>query len=136
MSVFTSTPFSLTFDQLIKVKIVATNVRGSSDESTINTTGAKIRRVPSQITTLSVASFSDTFITLQWTALSSPDNGNSDILTYQLYYDNNSGTVDQLYVQTTDTSVKVNGLTTGLAYKFTVTATNVYGESTPSSEVT
>lgn len=47
MSTLTSSPYSLTFDQLVQVRVRATNSKGpATSYSPINTSGAKIRSVP------------------------------------------------------------------------------------------
>lgn len=60
----------------------------------------------------------DTEITVSWTALTAPATGNSDILSYNLFWDNGSGTVDIELTDSLVTSYTVSGLTGGLTYKF------------------
>lgn len=64
----------------------------------------------------SVSSYSDSFMTLSWTALVAPATGNSDITAYELYWDNALGTVNILLTSTTATSYTVSGLTGGSTY--------------------
>jgi hypothetical protein len=99
MSTLTSTPYSLTFDTLIQVRIAAHNALGFGTNSTVNTAGAKIRSVPDQMDPPTIYSYSDTSIVVSWTALTAlttPDNGNSDVTYYELYWDNGSGTTPSI----------------------------------------
>lgn len=61
----------------------------------------------------------DTEITVSWTALTAPATGNSDVLSYNLFWDNGSGgTVDVELTDSLVTSYTVSGLTGGLIYVF------------------
>ena len=86
-----------------------------------------------------VSAYSTTAITITWNSLTSPDNGNSPILGYELQWDNALGTevyttlVDAL---TTTYTVPSNMLTTGATYKFRVRARNVYGSASTFSSAT
>ncbi len=62
--------------------------------------------------------------------------GNSDILSYSLYWDNGSGTSNIELTDSLVTSYTVSGLTGGATYLFKVRARNVYGYGTFSSELT
>lgn len=46
------------------------------------------------MTSLYIAEFSDTLMTIAWTTPNSPENGNSDVLNYDLYWNNGSGSAD------------------------------------------
>lgn len=54
--------------------------------------------MPSQMGPLSVISKTETEITLAWSPLTGVATGNSLITSYNLYWDNNSGTVNILVV--------------------------------------
>ena len=62
--------------------------------------------------------------------------GNSDILSYQLLWDNNSGTTSIIVMDELVLSYLIEGLDEGFDYKFIVLARNVYGYGQPSDEVT
>ena len=51
-------------------------------------------RKPSQMGPISVVSKTETEITLSWSSLTGIATGNSAITLYNLYWDNNSGTVN------------------------------------------
>lgn len=53
--------------------------------------------------------------------------GNSAILSYNLYWDNGSGTTNIAALDTLVTTYTFSGLTTGTTYKFMVRARNIYG---------
>jgi hypothetical protein len=59
--------------------------------------------------------------------LISPNNGNSDVTSYSLYWDNSSGTPNILLVKSLTNTFTVTGLTGGNTYLFVVQATNIYG---------
>jgi hypothetical protein len=97
MSTLTSVTYGYIFDDLVVVRAKAVNAKGSGSYSDDNSSGAKIRSVPTTMTTLAVSDYSDTSVTLTWSALSSPANGNSDIITYNIQYNNDqSGTYSNL----------------------------------------
>lgn len=70
MSVLTSSPYSYTFDSLVLVRISAYNSFGWGSTSTVNSSGAKIRRIPDTMSTpyVDTGSTDDTLI-VSWTAL-------------------------------------------------------------------
>jgi hypothetical protein len=74
-------------------------------------------------------------IDLEWTALSAPENGNSEVLAYSVYWDNGSGTTSIALLDALATSVSVPGLTGGVTYRFKVRARNLYGSGTFSTEL-
>jgi hypothetical protein len=83
MTTLTALPYELDFDTLVVVKAKAINSLGTSTSySPVNTSGAKIRRIPSTMVIPTMISYTETSISISWTALTSPDNGNSDILAY------------------------------------------------------
>ena len=53
MSVLRLTPYELSFDTVVKAKVMAKNIYGNGPLSTANTTGAKIQNVPLQVKNLS-----------------------------------------------------------------------------------
>jgi hypothetical protein len=71
------------------------------------------------MSTPTLTSRTDTDITVAWTQLTGTDTGNSDILTYNLYWDDGTTTVDtQLVDQLVYTYSVTGGLTAGTAYLF------------------
>jgi hypothetical protein len=85
---------------------------------------------------ISVVSKKQTEITLQWSALTGIATGNSAILSYNLYWDNATGTTNEQVIDSLVTTHKVTGLIGGKNYKFKIRAKNVYGPGTFSAEVT
>jgi hypothetical protein len=69
----------------------------------------------------------DTTIQVKWVELSGAQTGNSPILSYNLYWDNASGSSVYELVDSLVTTFTVTGLTGGLNYSFKVRARNVYG---------
>lgn len=74
-------------------------------------------------------------IDLSWSALTSPANGNSAVLAYNLYWDNGSGTTEIALLDALSTSLSVAGLTGGTNYRFKVRARNIYGSGAFSTEL-
>lgn len=64
---------------------------------------------------------------MNWIALTGTATGNSDILSYDLYWDNASGTSSIELVNSLVTTYTVSGVSGGSTYKFKVRARNVYG---------
>lgn len=75
---------------------------------------------------------SETYITLIW---STPSNGNSAITSYDLYWDNGSGTSNIELIDSLITNYTVNGLIGGTTYLFKVRAKNIYGYGIFSTEL-
>jgi hypothetical protein len=83
-----------------------------------------------------IDAYSDTSITVSWTALTSPDNGNSDILAYELVWDKGLGTSTfETLSNVLSTAYVVSGITAGTTYQFKVRARNIYGSATDYSSV-
>lgn len=93
MTTLVASPYSYILDDLVVVRISATNSIGTSTASAINTSGALVRTTPSSMSTPTVTSKSTTSITIQWTALTGTSTGNTDITKYELVWDNGSGTL-------------------------------------------
>jgi len=128
MSVLTQAPFSLIFDQVVKVKVRSVNAFGTSQWSDYNSVGAQIRSVPSQMGPLSVISKTETEITFAWSELTGALTGNSAIISYNLYWDDNTGVVNKRLASGQMLNFTVSGTTGGLPYQYKVSATNIYGE--------
>lgn len=137
MTDLTSAPFNLNFDDLVQVKIRAHNTFGYGSYSSVNTVGARIRRIPNVMTAPTIAAYSDTSITVTWSALTSPANGNSDILAYELRWDNGLGGTPSIELSNVlTTSYVVTGITAGSTYGFIVRARNIYGTASSFSSIT
>ena len=127
MDVLVTAPYSLVFDQLVQVRVTAINSYGPGTPSEVNTDGARARRRPVQIPSVSVLTFTDTTVTLSWDALVGTDAGNSAILTYDLYFDDATGGGFVALASDPSTVYLVQGLSGGVVYQFQVRAVNVYG---------
>ncbi len=94
IDVLTTSPYNYLFDSLVKVRISAKNSLGYGTTSTPNTNGARIRTVPKapSVPYLGAGS-NDVQLFVQWDSLTGTDTGNSEILSYNLYGDNGSGTI-------------------------------------------
>lgn len=104
--------------------------------SPISAGNVQIRRKPDAMGALSVVSKTDYEIILQWSAFNSPENGDSEIITYNLYWDEGDGLdVDVSITDSLVTQYLINGLTGGETYTFKVRAQNVYGYGDYSSEL-
>jgi hypothetical protein len=115
MTALTASPFTLAFDDLVTIRAKATNSLGTATAySPVNTSGARIRRIPSTMAIPTLVSYTDTSISIQWTALASPDNGNSAILAYVVQMEAGSGNGFNDILSTIATSLTLSGLTSGL----------------------
>ena len=94
MSTLTAAPFSYVFDDVVTVRVSAANFYGFGALSpTTDSTGAKIRVVPSQMAAPTENSAStDVTVTMDWIALSGSNAGNSEVIAYSLYWDNRVST--------------------------------------------
>jgi hypothetical protein len=98
MENLTDAPYNLAFDQLVSARVRAFNDFGIGEWSEFNSLGAHIRQTPSKMGPLSVVSKRETEITLSWSELTGAATGNSDILSYNLYWDDNTGVTSILLV--------------------------------------
>jgi hypothetical protein len=64
-----------------------------------NTAYAYIETIPSQMGDPTTDSSSDIAITISLSALLSPDNGDSSIKSYELYWDNGSGSTPNIQLE-------------------------------------
>ena len=129
MSVFTASPYNLAFDDLIKVRVSATNSFGEQSQSPENSSGAKVRKVPDAMAAVTMLARTLSNITVGWTALSTITiaTGNSRVLAYQLRWDQGSGSTIYLLTESLVTNFTVTGLTGGASYQFKIRAKNIYG---------
>lgn len=108
-----------TLDQLVTVRATAHNVYGYATlPSTVNSSGAKIRQAPDQMIIPTVDSYSDTSVTISWSALTGTATGNSDITSYNLQWDNGSGSTFTDLASQTSLTYTASGLSGGTTYQF------------------
>lgn len=117
----------------MSVKIVATNLYGSSTDSPINSS-EYLRTVPiapviAENTLLRTA----TTVLIAW---STPYDGGIPVVDYRFYSDQATNNYVVLKANILNTYLLVEGLTTGSTYKFKVEARNSYGYSLASNELT
>ena len=139
MSTLTAAPYNYEFDDLVKVRVQASNFFGFgvlSPES--GATGARIRVVPSQMAPPTEdPSCTDVTLTMNWIPLSGADAGNSPVIAYSLLWDEGNAAATT-FTELTDalvTSFTVNGVDGGRTYRFKVRARNIYGHG-PDSDAT
>jgi hypothetical protein len=135
MSTLTEAPYSLPFDRLVEVRASASNSYGWGPPSPVNSAGARVRRAPDQMAPPVVTAVTEAQISLQWTALTAPGDGNSAVLAYNAYWDNGSGTTNIALLDGLATTAVVPGLTGGTTYRFKVRARNIYGNGAFSTEL-
>jgi len=131
LATLTSSPYSLSTSDSVYVKVVATNVKGSSSESTAGN-GGTIIQAPDAPVSLSenTAQRSATSLGLTWSAGAS--NGGSTITEYRVSKAEQGGSFSVL-ASTASTSYQATSLTAGTTYEFKIEAKNEYGYSSHSS---
>jgi len=87
MSVFTSSPYSLSYGTLVVARGSATNNYGTSTSSSPNTFGATIETQPLQMTAPYMISRWNESIMIGWNSETGSNTGGSSILNYTLYFD-------------------------------------------------
>ena len=102
------------------MRVTALNSYGPSASSEVNADGARIRQGPVQIPSVNVLAFTDTTVTLSWDALAGTDAGNSEILTYNVYFDDATGGTFVALASDPSTAYLVQGLSGGEVYQFQV----------------
>lgn len=122
MTTLTGSDFNLIYDTLIQARVYAINSKGTGSASATLTSGAQVRTVPTAPAIPFRGDFTDeVMIQVNWTALSTAaETGNSAILSYRLYWDNQGGTTSYYLMDSLTTSFNVTGLFPHLAYKFKV----------------
>ncbi len=123
----------------IKAKVIAYNDVGDSGLTADSSPLIKAKVPPQTPTGLVATAVARDAITITWTALNSgvpAELGyDAQINSYKVYWDNGLGDDFELATTTLATTVTYTGLTVGSYYKFKISATNDYGESAVSSEV-
>ena len=90
MSTLTAAPYNYLFDNVVTVRVSAQNFYGFGLVSPNSaSTGARIRSVPVQMAAPTPgAASTDVALVINWVALSGANAGNSDVLAYDLAWDN------------------------------------------------
>jgi len=129
-----TTPFSLPQGRTITAKVAAINGRGSSAISVANTVGVDVETVPHQMSAPTQdPSTSHSAVAISWSAVSAPQNGDSAILSYIVYWDAGAGTgsftelVGETSQSTATTYTITTGIVTGTSYQFKIKAVNKWG---------
>lgn len=140
MDVFTGATFGYVFDDVVYVRVSATNFYGFGEiSSPCGDTGARIRVVPTQMSAPTEdLSSTDTQILLHWIPLTGADAGNSGVIAYSLYWDAGDSAktaADVALVDADITSFLVTGVEGGRTYRFRVRARNIYGDGPFSDEL-
>jgi hypothetical protein len=123
----TASPYSLTQGSSIFVKITATNVKGTSTESTAGN-GATIIEAPDAPVSLAEDTSKRDPTTLGLTWSEGAANGGAAVTEYRISKAVQGGTFSVL-ASTANTHYDVTSLTSGTTYEFKVEARNEYGYS-------
>jgi hypothetical protein len=94
MATLRASPYLLDQGDVVQAIVAATNTLGTSAYSEVNTSGAEIETVPSQMAApvLDYSNSDLTQITVTWSTLTTTaETGGSTIDTYHLEYSNDSG---------------------------------------------
>ena len=139
MAVFVEpTTFGLVFEDLIEVRVAATNVNGQGAFSEPNTSGEFVRTIPTFMNPPQRDPLTnDHQIYLHWDALDPSTDfsatGGSSILSYGLEWDDATDEAEWYPISgfssdSTATSLVVqSGITEGNVYHFRLSARNIYG---------
>ena len=133
---FEASPYSLVLADLVRAKVDATNVKGTSDQSAVggSATIIQVPDAPLTLTENTSVTRTPTSLPLQWTAGNS--DGGSAILDYRVQSRAVGGTYSDLVTVDANTlSYVATSLTSGTTYEFRVFARNQFGDSLPSSEL-
>lgn len=93
MSVATASPYSLVQGELVAVRVSATNYYGTGTASAATTSGALVAVVPLTMSAPSRGTATSTSqVEIDWTLLTDPSNGGSEVTSYHLVWDAGTGT--------------------------------------------
>ena len=129
-----ASPFSLAYDTLIRAKVIARNERGSSVASDPNASGARVQVEPLAVTAPTRGSSTGPAqLEVNWSSLTTPNDGGSPVLSYHLQYDSGTSATswtdviglspDSLLLTFTVSS----NIDSGTLYGFRVRARNIFG---------
>ena len=95
MLTLVSSPYSLAYSDEIKARVTAQNSLGYGATSLTSVTNTFVSTVPNKPSSppYSGSTTSPTQIEVDWSALTSPANGGSPILSYELTWDYGTGSV-------------------------------------------
>jgi poly(3-hydroxybutyrate) depolymerase len=119
------TDTGLTANTTYTYTVSATNVKGTSAQSSSVNATTTNAAVPGQVTGLTVGTITATSVALSWTAVTGATS-------YEVYRNGGSQPIGN----TTSTSFTDTGVTAGNSYTYTVAAENANGVGAPSSSVT
>lgn len=126
--------FGYQFRELIEVKIMAFNFYGwSRNYSPVNTAGALTRVEPVQPGPIFVSPVDTTTkqVAVYWSALLGADTGDSNIISYNLQWDQAIGEWTDLVgnpdLATATSFIVTSKISAGYFYNFRVRAKNIYG---------
>ena len=140
MSVFYGSSYNLARGDLIQIQIRATNDYGDGLYSAINTVGALVETVPSQVSPAPSmnSGTNNTYIDVSWTAVTGNNTG-STVENLTITYDfrgrlKGASSWTDLSLETSQTSYQTTDsdgltITEGNEYEFYVVAKNKYGDS-------
>ena len=134
-SVLLTSPFSLSYGDDVFFKVLATNLVGSSDYSTLGNAGTlfTVPGAPLSLTS-NAASTTQTQVGLSW--YEGLSDGGDDVIDYRLWVKIEDGAYAVLADSLTSTIYTATGLTSGTTYEFKVQARNDAGYGAFSSAVT
>lgn len=129
-----ASPFLLTYDTLVRAKVLARNERGWSVPSDPNSSGARVQVEPLAMNAPTRGDVTGpTQIEVNWSSLTTPEDGGSAVLSYHLQYDAGSNAVNWIDViglspDSIATNVIVSSnIESGTTYGFRVRARNIFG---------
>jgi len=142
MNLLTASPFSLSQGSSIIARVTAINTIGvgaTSPDSTVTASAETVPHKPSS-PPMRGAATSASQLVVDWAALTAPNNGGSAVFSYNLQWDNGSGTISTDLIGsasnfTSLTHTQSAGVTAGGSYKFRYRASNKYGWGPFSDEV-
>jgi len=89
-----ASPFTLTYDTLVRARVLARNERGWSTASDPNAAGARVEVEPSAVSApVRGSATGPTQLDVNWSSLTTPADGGSAVLSYHLQYDNGTAAV-------------------------------------------
>ena len=121
MTSLINSPYSLTLGSIVIVTVEALNLVGYSPASVPNSSGGQIKTAPLAPTSppINGSSTSKTQIQVDLTALTSTQTGNSDIMSYNIWYDNSSNGLNWVsLIDANQLTYTLNSVNKGAIYQF------------------